>query len=1282
MNSIHSQYPVTVFVMFYCLASAWLPLRAQIATDGTVGPALELEGPAYQIPAQLGSQVGNNLFHSFQTFNILTGESATFTGSSSIANVISRVTGGDVSRIDGLLRSRIGTADFYFINPAGVLFGPNAQVDVPAAFHVSTADELQFADGSKYSAVDQTASTLTVAPPEAFGFLGRRTAEIVIDQSQLEFAPDNQVSVTGGELAIRDSGIVIVGGELKLVAVGNVAGVVPVQESPSVDADGPLTIASSLLDVSGDGGGSFLLRAEETIISDSNIFADNDGVQDAVRGIDIIANSLTVLSSFLTTDVLGQGDGGSVAVTTLGSLEILNGGVIGTRTETSGDAGSVIVDAGVLRIDGQEARVAAILSEATGDPNSTGSAGELWVSASETIEIFNGGWIRSDTFTNGKGGTVNIDADALHLNNRGKITSTTHASGDAGLITINTGFLSIDGQGTFTGILSSASGDDPNSTGAAGDVRARASETIEIFNGGSISSDTFAAGNAGNVTIDTISLKINDQGARFPTGIFSNASSNSSGAAGTVQVNATDKIEILNGGAISGDNFSNDNAGEIIVNTTTLRIDGQGTDTSLISSTASGDPSSIGAAGDIRVSAIETLEIFNGGGIVSDTFTAGEAGTVTVDTARLTIDGQGTERLTGITSDANSDSTGDAGNVQVSATKTLEIFNGGEISSDTSAAGDAGTVTINTTRLTIDGQGSEFFTGINSSAEPNSIGAAGEVLINAAETLEIFNGGWISSDTSATGDAGTVTVNATRLTIDGQGTGAFTGISSDAAEESTGAAGKVQVSVTELLEIFNGGVIVSDTSAVGNAGMVTVDATRLKIDGQGSVYLTGIFSNANPNSTGAAGKVQVSATETLEILKGGVIASATSAVGNANSVTVNAPTLLIDDQSTTLFTGITTQAVDGSSGNAGTIRVFTTDNLTITGGEINSDTFSQGTAGSVFVTANNLLVNGPGGIASTASDDSSGKVGDVFISAQNLRLTNGGGVSIENFADVAAGSDTDDRFTQININARKLELTNGSQITAESTGAIPASDIFINASKRLLVNNAQITTEAAEADGGGISITGGSVVLRGGQITTSVAGLSGDGGNITLTPDSLALDTGFIQANTLAEGGSGGNIVVNTPALLVNGGLDNVRIGDPAPLTFLPGLNAIQAAAPEGFSGDIQVTPPNFDINAALTPLPSMFLDLSKLAEDPCAVQAGVRPSSLTPVGRGGLPADATDASAPFLGGEQLHKLLTEPATKPNSAKRQDNSGLDLPILPKSSRLWPITAFTIACKRI
>ncbi|MEK8019207.1 MAG: filamentous hemagglutinin N-terminal domain-containing protein [Candidatus Parabeggiatoa sp.] len=80
-----------------------LSINAEITTDGTLGSRAHLPGPDYQIGADLGRQHGGNLFHSFQDFNLSSPESATFSGPNNVSNVISRVTGGNPSNIDGLI---------------------------------------------------------------------------------------------------------------------------------------------------------------------------------------------------------------------------------------------------------------------------------------------------------------------------------------------------------------------------------------------------------------------------------------------------------------------------------------------------------------------------------------------------------------------------------------------------------------------------------------------------------------------------------------------------------------------------------------------------------------------------------------------------------------------------------------------------------------------------------------------------------------------------------------------------------------------------------------------------------------------------------------------------------------------------------------------------------------------------------------------------------------------------------------------------------------------------
>jgi filamentous hemagglutinin family protein len=172
--------------------------HAQITLDGSLGPQQTLTGPNYRIDATVGQIRGGNLFHSFGHFNLSQGEIATFTGPNTITNILSRVTGGRPSTIDGTIRSQIPGADLYLLNPSGVMFGPNASLDVSGSFHVSTAHVLRFSDNATFSVNVADKSTLTVSPPVAFGFLDSHPAGIVIQGSRLSVQQGKTFSLTGG----------------------------------------------------------------------------------------------------------------------------------------------------------------------------------------------------------------------------------------------------------------------------------------------------------------------------------------------------------------------------------------------------------------------------------------------------------------------------------------------------------------------------------------------------------------------------------------------------------------------------------------------------------------------------------------------------------------------------------------------------------------------------------------------------------------------------------------------------------------------------------------------------------------------------------------------------------------------------------------------------------------------------------------------------------------------------------------------------------------------------
>jgi len=221
-----------------------------IVTDGSVGfgqfhgtssTLLPDQTNTVTITPEMGttstSNSHANAFYSFKTFNIDNGQTVTFTEPKFVDNVIARVTGKDVSQIDGKLSvtQESGHANFYLLNPNGVLFGNGASIDVPGDFHVTTAHFIKFQDGAKYGA-DPVHSHLTTAAPASFGFtsgnksnnvlLGGKGA-IVVDGATLDNTTSqksidlvaNKITIeNGATITSKSGGDPKDGGDIRLVA--------------------------------------------------------------------------------------------------------------------------------------------------------------------------------------------------------------------------------------------------------------------------------------------------------------------------------------------------------------------------------------------------------------------------------------------------------------------------------------------------------------------------------------------------------------------------------------------------------------------------------------------------------------------------------------------------------------------------------------------------------------------------------------------------------------------------------------------------------------------------------------------------------------------------------------------------------------------------------------------------------------------------------------------------------------------------------------------------------
>ena len=362
--------------------------HAQITLDGSLGPRGALNGPHYTISDRMGQIRGSNLFHSFGQFNLSRGESATFTGPNTISNILSRVTGGSPSSIDGTIRSQIPGAHLYVLNPSGVLFGPNASLDVSGSFHVSTADYLRLADGARFAARLSATSTLSVAPPVAFGFLGPQPAAMTVQGSTLQVPEGATLSVVSGDAQIVGGTLQAPSGRIQIASVAAAGEVLPVTAGPAPDLQvdsfprlGRIALSQrARVDASGNGGGAVLIRGGHLLVDNAFMFADNQGTRDgAGLGLDlrITAEARIANRAFLTTDSLGAGRARALRLTA-GSVH-LEDAVIRSRPSASGAGGDVLVQAGTIALTN-----GAQIASSTGGP---GQAGTVRVTATDTLTL-------------------------------------------------------------------------------------------------------------------------------------------------------------------------------------------------------------------------------------------------------------------------------------------------------------------------------------------------------------------------------------------------------------------------------------------------------------------------------------------------------------------------------------------------------------------------------------------------------------------------------------------------------------------------------------------------------------------------------------------------------------------------------------------------------------------------------------------------------------------------------------------------------------------------------
>lgn len=310
------------------------------ANDGTntiVTPA----GNRLDITGGTVSGNGANLFHSFEQFGLTQGQIANFIANPQLQNILGRVVGNNPSIIDGLIQVSGGTPNLYLLNPAGIVFGPNASLNVPAAFTATTANGIGFGCSPAgtgcewFNATGSNNYAALVGSPNGFNF-STNQAGAIVNAGNLAVASGQTLALIGGtvvntgQLSAPDGQILIAAvlGQnfVRLSQPGNLLSLEFIPPSPS--SSPPSSSSTSLAQLLT--GGNLGNATGLTVNPDGSVRLVSSGVTiPTTAGTAIASGNL---------DTSGQ-TGGAIAV--LGSQV----GLVGASLNASGanGGGSVYV---------------------------------------------------------------------------------------------------------------------------------------------------------------------------------------------------------------------------------------------------------------------------------------------------------------------------------------------------------------------------------------------------------------------------------------------------------------------------------------------------------------------------------------------------------------------------------------------------------------------------------------------------------------------------------------------------------------------------------------------------------------------------------------------------------------------------------------------------------------------------------------------------------------------------------------------------------------------------
>lgn len=684
---------ISVFTMFNLTQNSWLsfpkiglstvvsiltvchPSLAQITSNPTDVDAIHstiiTSGTTMTIKDGLISTHGNqaNIFHSFKEFSIPSGMKAEFINplmGVQIQNIITRVTGGIPSNINGEIKTPEQT-NLFLINPAGIIFGPEAKLTINGSFLASTATAIKLADGTIFSANNpQTKPLLTMSVPTGLQF-GNSPGNIEINQSNLSIESGKTFALIGGNIIQDGSYITAPFGRLELGSVGS-------------SSEIGLTMTGSKIVANYQGINNFL---DINLINGSAAYTIDIGGGD----ITIYARKLSLKNgSYIESSTIGDFPGGNLLVNTSDLVEIegisqdgISSGLY-AQSAGMGNSGNLEINTPNLLV-----KNGGLVDVSSGQ----GNAGNLSITAKSIKIIGDAGSsdyvssILAATLTTGNGGNITINTDDLLLQNGGIISLSTFGSGNAGNLNIQRAkFIEISGVSSdnksVSGLFVST-----QDLGKGGSLQINNVENLLITDGGQITAATNNKGAGGKIEINSNNIQISgvSNNGQYSSGIF--VATTGSGNAGNLQL-ITENLLANNGGRIGVSSSGSGQGGNLdITASKSIKLIGKSGDFNSALSARSSD------SGDAGTLLIKTplLTIENEAKITVEATGTGNAGTLEINAKRINLDSQA--QITAATK------VGAGGNINLQANNLLLMRNNSLISATAGGTGNGGNIIIN-----------------------------------------------------------------------------------------------------------------------------------------------------------------------------------------------------------------------------------------------------------------------------------------------------------------------------------------------------------------------------------------------------------------------------------------------------------------------------------------------------------------------------------------------------------------------------------------------------------